>query len=124
MTHLDGRLGGLTMGLLFMQVVTPFATRVITGEGAFQLRFGGYVLVQLVSAALFSQMVREVRRHHLYREDTPPDLFHRNHLDEVGLAAGFLVSVPVWFVTPWAYPCRAAGPLALRVVRRWLPADG
>ena len=32
-THLDGRLTGLTIGWLFLQVVTPFATRVITGNG-------------------------------------------------------------------------------------------
>lgn len=118
-TRLDGRLGGLTMGWLFLQVVTPFATRVITGDGAFQVRFGFYVLVQLASAALFGQMVREVQRHHLYREGTPPDLFRRTYFREAGMAAGFLVSVPLSLVTPWAYACWAAGPLAMKLVRRW-----
>jgi uncharacterized membrane protein len=117
-THLDGRLGALTVGWLFTQVVTPFATRVITGEGGFQLRFAFYVLVQVVSAALFGLMVREVQRHHLYRDDTPPDLFRRTYLREAGMAAGFLVSVPVSFVTAWAYACWAAGPVILKLARR------
>ncbi|HEX3650909.1 MAG TPA: TMEM175 family protein [Pseudonocardiaceae bacterium] len=117
-THLDGRLRGFTMAWLFTQIVTPFATRVIVGDGAFQFRFGFYVLVQLVSQAVFTLMVREVETRHLYRDDTPPDLFRRTYLREIGMAAGFVVAVPVSFFTAWAYACWALGPLAMNLMRR------
>jgi uncharacterized membrane protein len=117
-THLDGRLRGLTMAWLFTQIVTPFATRVIVGEGAFQFRFGFYVLVQLVSQAVFTLMVREVESRHLYRDDTPPDLFRRTYFRELGMAVGFVVAVPVSFFTQWAYACWALGPLVLHRIRR------
>lgn len=117
-THLDGRLRGFTMAWLFTQVVTPFATRVIVGEGAFQFRFGFYVLVQLVSQVMFTLMVREVESRHLYRDDTPPNLFRRTYFREAGMAAGFLVAVPVSFFTEWAYACWALGPLVMNQVRR------
>jgi TMEM175 potassium channel family protein len=123
-THLDGRLRGLTMAWLFTQIVTPFATRVIVGEGAFQVRFGFYVLVQLVSQAVFTLMVREVESRHLYRDDTPPDLFRRTYFREIGMAVGFAVAVPVSFVTQWAYALWALGPLTMNLLRRFRGVPG
>lgn len=117
-TYLDGRLAGLTMGWLFFQVVTPFATRVITGDGAFQFRFYFYVLVQVAAFALFALMVREIETRHLHRDDIPEGFFRRTYLRELGMAAGFLVSLPVALLTAWAYVCWAAGPLLVNAYRR------
>jgi uncharacterized membrane protein len=123
-TYLDGRLAGLTMAWLFTQIVTPFATRVITGDGAFQLRFGFYAVVQLASFGLFTLMVREVQRKRLYRDNMPAGTFGRVYLSEIGMAFGFLISIPVSFFTPWAYACWFAGPLSMRLYRRVHGDDG
>lgn len=117
-TYLDGRLATLTMSWLFFQVVTPFATRVITGDGAFQFRFIFYVLVQLGAFVLFTLMVREIEVRHLYRSDTPPHLFRHTYIRELGMATGFLLSIPVAFFTAWAYAVWAAGPLVVNAYRR------
>jgi uncharacterized membrane protein len=117
-TYLDGRLPGLTMGWLFAQVVTPFATRVITGDGEFALRFSFYAVVQLAAFVMFTLIIREIQRKHLYRDVTPADFFRRAYLREAGMAVGFLVSIPVSFFTGWAYVCWAAGPLIFKALRR------
>ncbi|HEY3752038.1 MAG TPA: TMEM175 family protein [Pseudonocardiaceae bacterium] len=123
-TYLDGRLTGLTLGWLFTQVVIPFATRVIVGDGAFQSRFGFYAVVQLASFAMFTLIMREVETHRLYRADTPVNLFRHAYLQETGMAAGFLISIPVSFFTGWAYVCWVAGPLVASVIRRVRHAAG
>lgn len=117
-TYLDGRLTGLTMGWLFFQVVTPFATRVITGDGAFQFRFFFYVLVQLAGFTMFILMVREIEVRRLYRADTPANLFRHTYVREVGMATGFLLSLPVALFTAWAYALFAAGPVLVNGYRR------
>ncbi len=122
-TYLDGRLAGLTMGWLFTQIVTPFATRVLTGDGAFQARFGFYALVQLAAFTMFTLMMREIETHGLYRTDTPAGLFRHSYLREVGMAAGFLISIPVSFFTGWAYVCWIVGPLSTSIIRRLRQRD-
>ncbi|HKN98278.1 MAG TPA: TMEM175 family protein [Pseudonocardiaceae bacterium] len=117
-TYLDGRLTGLTLCWLFCQVVTPFATRVITGEGAFQLRFDFYVLVQVAAFVTFTLMVREIEVRRLHRDDVPPGIFRRTYLRELGMATGFVLSVPVAFFTGWAYVLWAAGPFLVNLYRR------
>jgi uncharacterized membrane protein len=115
--RLDGHLTGLTIGWLFLQVVTPFATRVITGDGAFQVRFGFYATVQIAAFVLFALMANEIERKHLARADTPPGVLRRTVLRTVGITAGFAVSIPVSFFTDYSYLCWIIGPLVAKVVR-------
>jgi uncharacterized membrane protein len=69
---MGGRLSILTLLWLLMQVITPFATKVLNGDGAFQARFTFYASVQVVAGLLFMAMVLTIRRHDLLREDSPP----------------------------------------------------
>src|ERR1700730_9134627 len=71
-TSLGGGLSGLSMVWLLTLVVTPFATKVLTRAGAFQVRFIFYASLQAAAGLVFLLMIRAIRRHHLYREDTPP----------------------------------------------------
>ena len=48
-TLLGGQLPRLTMYWLLMQVITPFATRVLTSDGAFQARFIFWIAVPLLT---------------------------------------------------------------------------
>ncbi|MFI7123922.1 TMEM175 family protein [Amycolatopsis sp. NPDC049868] len=117
---LSSRLISLTLAWLFMQVLTPFATRVITADGAFPPRFSLYAIVQVLASASFALIIREIRREHLYRTDAPPRVFTQNLVRSVCLAAVFGVSVPVSFLTTgtWAYLCWLAAPLVLAVAGR------
>ncbi len=115
-TATNSRLTAFTMYWLLMLVVTPFATDVIGGPGAFQARFIFYAVVQFLACLLFILMVREVRRDGLQRVGTPPELFTRS-IRGIGMVAlGFLVSIPVSLVTNWAYVCWIVVPVFDAVV--------
>ncbi|GAA0613995.1 TMEM175 family protein [Kutzneria viridogrisea] len=116
---LSGRLTSLTLLWLFMQILMPFATRVLTAEGAFPPRFSLYALVQVLASASFALIIREIRREHLYRTDVPPRVFAQSLMRSICLAAVFGVSVPVSFVTTstGAYLCWLAAPIVLAVAR-------
>jgi TMEM175 potassium channel family protein len=121
-TTLGGYLPRLTMSWLLMQVITPFATRVLTGPDAFQARFVFYASVQTLSSVFFLLMLGEVRRCDLTRPDTPPGML-RHAAFQTGLLGGaFLISIPVSFVTGWAYAWWAVipfiGGVAARIARR------
>ncbi|OXM57630.1 hypothetical protein CFP71_07390 [Amycolatopsis thailandensis] len=117
---LGGRLISLNLVWLFMQVLMPFATRVLTADGAFAPRFGFYALVQVLASASFALIIREVRREHLYRTEDPPRVFAQSLTRSVCLTAVFGISIPVAFLTggTGAYLCWLAAPIALAVARR------
>ncbi|WP_157254553.1 TMEM175 family protein [Nonomuraea typhae] len=116
---LGGRLTTLTLAWLFMQVLMPFATRVITAEGAFPPRFSLYAIVQVLASASFALIIWEIRRRHLYRTEVPPRVFAQSLLRSICLAAVFGVSVPISFVTTstGAYLCWLAAPIVLAAAR-------
>lgn len=117
---LSSRLTSLTVVWLFMQVLMPFATRVITADGAFPLRFSLYAIVQVLASASFALIIREIRREHLYRTDVPPRVFAQSLVRSICLAAVFGMSVPVSFLTmsTGSYLCWLAAPIVLAVARR------
>ncbi|MFG3258078.1 TMEM175 family protein [Streptomyces sp. NPDC048172] len=117
---LSNRLISLTLAWLFMQVLMPFATRVLTADGVFPPRFSLYALVQVLASALIALIIREIRRAHLYRTAVPPRVFAQNQVRAVCLAAVFAVSVPVSFLTTstGAYLSWLAAPVVLAVARR------
>ncbi|MFH8344283.1 TMEM175 family protein [Streptomyces sp. NPDC018045] len=117
---LSSRLTSLTLAWLFMQVLMPFATRVITADGAFPPRFSLYAIVQVLASASFALIIREIRREHLGRTDVPPRMFARSRVRSICLAAVFGVSVPVSFLTTTtgAYLCWLATPIVLAVAHR------
>jgi len=117
---LGGGIVRLSFGWLLMQVLTPLATKVIAGDGAFEARFVFYASVQLGSLVLFLLMAWQIQRHHLYREDTPPEVFQRAYRGAGMMTAGFAVSIPVAFVTHWAYLCWVLVPVAEGLWGRWL----
>ncbi|WP_328685772.1 TMEM175 family protein [Streptomyces sp. NBC_01261] len=111
-TATNTRLTSLTMYWLLTLVITPFATDVIGGHGAFQARFIFYAVVQFLACLLFILMVREVPRDSLQRPGTPPELFARA-IRRLGMVAlGFLISIPVSLFTHWAYLCWIVVPVA------------
>lgn len=117
---LSSRLTSLTLVWLFMQVLMPFATRVLTADGAFPPRFSLYAIVQVLASATFALIIREIRREHAYRTDSPPRVFAQSRVRSICLATVFAVSVPVAFLIggTGAYFCWLAAPVAMNVARR------
>ncbi|CCH32284.1 TMEM175 family protein [Actinosynnema sp. NPDC047251] len=114
---LGTRLTSLALTWLFMQVLMPFATRVITADGAFAPRFSFYALVQVLASASFALIIREIRREHLYRTDVPPRGLAQSLVRSICLAAVFGVSIPLSFLTTStvAYLCWLAAPIVLTI---------
>jgi uncharacterized membrane protein len=103
--------------LLFI-VIMPFATRVLNGEGAFQVRFILYAVVQALAAASFLLVMRGIRRHDLLKQGSPPNLIRGSSIRLIGLTLTFLLSIPLAFVTHYAYFFWIAVPLVVTFVRR------
>lgn len=116
-TGIGGRVLGLNMAWLFTVVLTPFATRTLTSEGSFGFGFGFYSLVQAASGLIFVCMVFEAQRNHLFREDTPRDLFRHVYRDRTIMAVVFAVAVPFgMLVHGWAFLLWICAPLSVRLV--------
>jgi uncharacterized membrane protein len=116
----EGRhLTRLTLVWLLMQVLTPFATRVLTGDGGFQVRFILYAALQAIASVVFIFMVADVQRHGAVREDTPPTLMSRAKWRSAGIAVAFVISMPISFVSEGAaFGCWIVIPLAVGVFSR------
>lgn len=103
---------------LFFIVLTPFSTRVLSDNGAFQARFTFYAAQQALIGISFLMVIIGIGRHKLLRPGSPPDLLRTGVFRLIGLSATFLISIPVCFFTPWAYAIWVAIPLTSRIVRR------
>lgn len=107
--RLDERIIGLNMIWLLMMVITPFAARLLAGHGGFGVRFGFYAAVQIVAALCFVRMSRLLRQRGLLRME-PPDA-HQIDVRLLILAGLFGVSIPIAFITPYAFALWIAGPV-------------
>ncbi|HEY7486781.1 MAG TPA: TMEM175 family protein [Streptosporangiaceae bacterium] len=116
-TGLAGALPRWSMLWLLTIVVTPFATRVLTADGAFEVRFAFYATVQALAGLFFLLMVHEINRHGLLRAAAPPGVLSAGYRRPAVLIAAFTISIPIAFVTHWAYLCWAAIPFVLRGIR-------
>jgi uncharacterized membrane protein len=118
--RLDGRLSAFSLLWLMMMVITPFATRVLSEDGAFQFRFILYASVQATACILFALMVREITVHRLYRPDTPLTTWPNAYFGTLSFAAAFLLSIPVSFLAPdYSYTCWIFIPVLLGLGRRF-----
>lgn len=109
----------LNMVWLLMMILTPFATRMLTGDGGFGVRFTIYAVVQVIASACLVQMNREVIRGNLLRADAPASARLPDIVRSLAVIVVFLVSIPVAFVAgEWAFALWAGVPLLARALRR------
>jgi uncharacterized membrane protein len=117
--RLDGTLVRLDMIWLLMMIITPFATRILTGNGGFGVRFTIYTLVQVIASTCLLLMGREIRDKDLMRTDAPESARHPENSHTLTLVVVFLISIPVAFVAgQWAFVLWVAIPVLGRVLRR------
>jgi uncharacterized membrane protein len=114
----DARLRMLNAAWLLMIVLNPFATRLLTTRGhddlyAHAMRFGFYALLQVLDALLLLAMVRHMRSRQ-QAPDTPPDVVVGIVHTEAAQLLGFGLSIPLLFVTGYAWILWFAVPVVIR----------
>ncbi|MEV6210286.1 TMEM175 family protein [Kitasatospora sp. NPDC051914] len=125
--RIDSRVRTLNLWWLMTIVLNPFATKLLTTEGddvdTMPLRFGFYALLQFLANAAILAMVRRMSLHHLRDPDVPPAFAVAEQRVLYGMLAGFGLSVPLFFLTPFAWVLWIALPVAAGQVRRNVRAD-
>jgi uncharacterized membrane protein len=116
-TRMNQQVGQLNLLWLLMMVLTPFAARLLAGNGGFGVRFGLYALIQVIASACLLLMSRAVTRMHLLRQDVPDRVRHPDNVNSLTIIVMFLLSIPVAFFTAWAFALWAAVPFLTRAIR-------
>ncbi|MEP6799919.1 MAG: TMEM175 family protein [Lapillicoccus sp.] len=102
-------------------VLTPFATRVLTGgegedHGAFPWRFGFYAALQVLAGVGALMSARVMQRDDLVDDGAPPEFLHNAYVRIGALVISFAVSIPAAFlIGQWAYLVWSVSPLVMRV---------
>jgi uncharacterized membrane protein len=116
--RINDRVIGTNMIWLLMVVLVPFAARTLAASGGFAIRFTIYATVQIVAWVCLVRLGNELAQDHLLRDDAPESARHPDNLGRWVTIVSFAVSIPVAFVSPWAYAIWAAGPaVATRLLR-------
>jgi uncharacterized membrane protein len=122
-SKLDSRIISLNMLWLLMIVIMPFATRVLSGTGAFGIRFSLYAIIQVITMLTALLMSRHIRANDLLRPGAPQPVPKDYDATLLTGAAMFAISIPVAFVSPWAFAIWVASAPAARLVRRLREID-
>jgi uncharacterized membrane protein len=116
----DGRLLLYNMGWLLTIVLNPFATKLLIVGGqtlvTHALRFGFYALLQVLESAALYAMLRHMIAARL--ADPPSSVVDRMSVHAYSLMIGFGLSIPVFFVTTYAWVFWAIVPLLAGQLRR------
>jgi uncharacterized membrane protein len=111
---MDSRLRTLNIAWLLTIILNPFATRLLTSRGhetvaVHALRFGFYSLVQALSAASLMAVLHHALSHGQAR-GMPPRVASATNWGSLSLMVGFGLSIPVFFVTTYAWALWFIGP--------------
>jgi uncharacterized membrane protein len=120
---LDGRIITLNFLWLLMIVVTPFATKLISANGGFGVRFTAYAVIQILTMLAFLLMNRHIKSSNLLRSGAPPPASAGDDIAVLAIAGMFAISIPVSFITQWAFLFWVFSPFAARAARRRYTRD-
>jgi uncharacterized membrane protein len=117
----DRALRALNLLWLLVIILTPFATKLLSedsgDDNTHAIRWGFYALLQALASLTFLAMVRHAINHSLVDPDTPPDQSRRTSYGVAGPILGFGLSIPLFFLTRYAWVLWIIGPLVVgRVV--------
>jgi uncharacterized membrane protein len=123
--RLDGRLITLDLVWLLMIVITPFATKLLSGTGGFGARFTVYAVIQVATILAFLFMRRHIEGHHLLLAGAPEPATRAADLAVLAVAGSFAISIPVALATgsQWAFAIWVAAGFGARAVRRLSAPD-
>ncbi|MFD9126930.1 TMEM175 family protein [Kitasatospora sp. NPDC059571] len=118
----DARLRTLNAVWLLTIVLNPFATKLLTTEGddtdTLGLRFGFYALLQCLAHAVVIAMERRMTSQKLRDPDVPAELVAAGDPVLYGMLIGFGLSIPVFFLTPYAWVLWIVVPRAVGLLSR------
>jgi uncharacterized membrane protein len=118
---LDATAISLNMVWLLMIIVTPYATRILSGNGGFGVRFSLYAAIQVVTLVMLLLMSRHFRHGGLLPPGTPARVSATDDVFVLALAAMFAITIPIAFITAVSqrvYLIWVAAVIVLRWVRR------
>ena len=120
--RMDSRLRTLNTAWLFMIILNPFATKLLTSQGnknlyVHALRFGFYSLLQALASAVLLVMLRHMLSHD-QAPGIPEPVVTDNAWQTYGLLAGFGLSIPVFFITTYGWVVWVIGPLLVHRLYR------
>jgi uncharacterized membrane protein len=123
--RLDRPIISINMFWLLLIVVTPFATRLIAGNGGFGARFTIYAVIQVLTILTVLAMSRHIRRGHLLRPSAAAPTSRVDDAVYLAVAATFAVSIPVALATDsqWTFAIWVASVFIARAVRRVYSTD-
>jgi uncharacterized membrane protein len=118
--RLDHRLISINMFWLLLIIITPWATRLIAGNGGFGARFAIYAVIQVLTILAFLAMSVHIRGSQLLRPGAPEPTSRVDDAAYLGVAGTFAVSIPVALATgsEWAFAIWVASVFTARAVRR------
>jgi uncharacterized membrane protein len=110
--RVDGAVIRLNLFWLFLVVINPFLTRVLTEGDSNVLRFGMYATAQALMMLSLAMMIAIVARKHWFAADAPVDFNGHGYLRSLLGATTFVVSIPAYLlIGQWAFAIWAAGPI-------------
>lgn len=117
---LDRRIISINMFWLLLIIITPFATRLIAGNGGFGARFTIYAVIQVLTILTFLTMSRHIRSGRLLRPGASAPTSRVDDAAYLAVAATFAVSIPVALVfeTEWTFAIWVGSVFIARAVRR------
>jgi TMEM175 potassium channel family protein len=123
--RLDRRIISINMFWLLLIVITPWATRLIAGNGGFGARFVIYAVIQVLTILTFLAMGRHIRAGHLLQQGAPAPTSRVDDAAYLAVAATFAISIPVAVVykSQWAFAIWVASVFIARAVRRFFSAE-
>lgn len=117
-SRLDARIITLNMVWLLMIVITPFATRLLSGTGGFAIVFSLYAVIQVITILTALLMSHHIRAGDLLRPGAPEPRPGDDDATALTFAAMFAISIPVAFATQGAFAIWVAAAPAARLIRR------
>jgi uncharacterized membrane protein len=118
--RLNSKLSALNMAWLLIMVLTPFTARLLAAHGAFGVRFALYTLTQVMASACLLLMTLQISHASLLRPNAPATARHPDNSHYLTLIGAFAASIPVAFVTPWAFALWVPIPVLSPLLRRLL----
>jgi len=116
----DARLQTFNTAWLLTIVLNPFATKLLTANGSLDthaLRFGFYALLQVLESLALLAMLKHMTSRG-QAPDTPQSALADMSWQAWSLVAGFGLSIPLLFVTIYAWVLWIAVPLAVGSLRQ------
>ena len=117
-SRVDGVVGRLNMLWLMMMILTPVATKMLSGDGGRGVRFTVYAVVQIIATLCLWGMRERTVHGGMLLPDAPESARHPDWVTYLTLVVMFALSAPLAFVTSYAWVCYILTPVASRALHR------